>query len=576
MSDNEFLKYKNELRGYANLYTILFRASSKEAWIKNNAVLDKTLRGNWLSLHTTVNTVYLKRKNGTSFRVLVVTKKGHANANCTGLLWLHSGGYAIGVPELSAPYADLFLAEDNCIMVLPEYTRSLDAPYPAALEDSYQTLVWMKKNAKALNIREDQLFVGGASAGGGLSCALTLYARDHQEVNIAFQIPLYPMLDDRMTATSAHNNSPVWNTAKNLISWKLYRGDAKEVDAYFAPARETDYANLPPAFSIITDTEPFYAETKQYFKNLYEAGTEIMLKEYPGCFHAFDITCPNTECARKAKLLERKVFQYAQNHYFAPQLDGDSEDITASNDAEMEALIHDIGAQHVFLNQHKEDFSLVNEETVPAVTFISEETSGAETPATDNEETVPAVADIKEEFIGTEEPAQNAESSTIATASVIGSVDEKIPSEELLTIEEPKEPIPEVEERPVSESTTVEFPVQVESSEEIITEEEIEAISKLLTAPVEDIPEEFPKEEAEETEEIKQEEPVPVETEKTKESTKESFTREDVMEILQKKNKKRQGDSIKPYQNEKEDILDNLQKIFEVIPTVLRERMMTW
>jgi len=563
MSDNEFLKYKNELRGYANLYTILFRASSKEAWIKNNAVLDKTLRGNWLSLHTTVNTVYLKRKNGTSFRVLVVTKKGHANANCTGLLWLHSGGYAIGVPELSAPYADLFLAEDNCVMVLPEYTRSLDAPYPAALEDSYQTLVWMKKNAKALNIREDQLFVGGASAGGGLACALTLYARDHQEVNIAFQIPLYPMLDDRMTATSAHNNSPVWNTAKNLISWKLYRGDAKEVDAYFAPARETDYANLPPAFSIITDTEPFYAETKQYFKNLYEAGTEIMLKEYPGCFHAFDITCPNTECARKAKLLERKVFQYAQNHYFAPQLDGDSEDITASNDAEMEALIHDIGAQHVFLNQHKEDFSLVNEETVPAVTFISEETSGAETPATDNEETVPAVADIKEEFIGTEEPAQNAESSTIATASVIGSVDEKIPSEELLTIEEPKEPIPEVEERPVSESTTVEFPVQVESSEEIITEEEIEAISKLLTAPVEDIPEEFPKEEAEETEEIKQEEPVPVETEKTKESTKESFTREDVMEILQKKNKKRQGENIKPYQNEKEDILDNLQKIFE-------------
>ncbi len=217
MSDNEFPKYKKELRGYADMYAVLFRASSKEALIKNNAVLDKTLKGNWLSLHTTAITVYLKRKNGTSLRVLVVTKKGHTNTNCTGLLWLHGGGYAIGLPELSAPYANLFLAEDDCVMVLPDYTRSLDAPYPAALEDAYQTLVWMKENAKALGIREDQLFVGGESAGGGLACALTLYARDHQEVNIAFQMPLYPMLDDRMTETSSHNNSPVWNTTKNLI-----------------------------------------------------------------------------------------------------------------------------------------------------------------------------------------------------------------------------------------------------------------------------------------------------------------------------------------------------------------------
>ena len=594
MSDNEFPKYKKELRGYADMYAVLFRASSKEALIKNNAVLDKTLKGNWLSLHTTAITVYLKRKNGTSLRVLVVTKKGHTNTNCTGLLWLHGGGYAIGLPELSAPYANLFLAEDDCVMVLPDYTRSLDAPYPAALEDAYQTLVWMKENAKALGIREDQLFVGGESAGGGLACALTLYARDHQEVNIAFQMPLYPMLDDRMTETSSHNNSPVWNTTKNLISWKLYRGDAKEVDAYFAPARETDYANLPPAFSIITDNEPFYAETKQYFKNLYAAGTEIMLKEYPGCFHAFDITCPNTENARKARLLERKVFQYAQNHYFAPQLD--AEDTAEPSDAEMEAMIQDIETQHAFLDEHKE-------ETVPEVSSISEDTILEEAPdaevPVEKEELVPEVTDVEEAAVRDEPIEEPVPVTKEAPAEETELADEESamaeePEEVPVSIEEPveetdaasetitepveetpveeteeavssaEEALPAVEERPVSESTTVEFPSQIDPSQETITEEEIEAISQQLTAPVEDIPEEF--EEAEEAEEIKSEEPeeeVLTETEETKESTKESFTREDVMKLLQKKDEKRQGENIKPYQNEKEDILNNLQKIIE-------------
>ena len=45
----------------------------------------------------------------------------------------------------------------------------------------------MKKNANKLGIRDDQLFVGGESAGGGLTCALSLYARDKKEVNIALR-----------------------------------------------------------------------------------------------------------------------------------------------------------------------------------------------------------------------------------------------------------------------------------------------------------------------------------------------------------------------------------------------------
>ncbi|OPH00012.1 hypothetical protein B2I21_03275 [Chryseobacterium mucoviscidosis] len=36
----------------------------------------------------------------------------------------------------------------------------MDAPYPAALDDCYDTLLWIKRHAKGHGIREDQLMVG--------------------------------------------------------------------------------------------------------------------------------------------------------------------------------------------------------------------------------------------------------------------------------------------------------------------------------------------------------------------------------------------------------------------------------
>jgi acetyl esterase/lipase len=54
--------------------------------------------------------------------------------------------------------------------------------------------------------------IGGNSADGGLTAALSLYARDKNEGAIAFQMPLYPMLDGRLeTESSRDNDAPLWN-----------------------------------------------------------------------------------------------------------------------------------------------------------------------------------------------------------------------------------------------------------------------------------------------------------------------------------------------------------------------------
>lgn len=243
--------------------------------------------------------------------------------DAVGLLWIHGGGYAIGTPEQDIRFIRGFVDATNCVVVAPDYRLSVNEPYPAAVNDCYGALVWMKEHAQELGIRSDQLFVGGNSAGGGLTAAVTLIARDKKEVQVAFQMPLYPMLDDRMiTPSSQNNDAPVWNTRANEVAWKMYLGDlygTKDVPVYAAPARESDYTELPPAYTFVGDIEPFCDETKQYVSNLQAAGVQAEIDVYPGCFHSFDVVCKNAAISRQARARYLERFRYAAEHYFSKQ-----------------------------------------------------------------------------------------------------------------------------------------------------------------------------------------------------------------------------------------------------------------
>ena len=177
----------------------------------------------------------------------------------------------------------------GAVVVCVSYRLSIEAPYPAALEDCHAALCWMKEHAGELGINDSQIMVGGESAGGGLTAALCMYARDKKSVNIAYQMPLYPMLDDRDTESSRDNHTPIWNTKRNHAAWKLYLKDQSSIPPYAAPARQTDYSNLPPAYTFVGDIEPFHCETLTYIENLKAAGVEASVDVYPNWFHAYDL-----------------------------------------------------------------------------------------------------------------------------------------------------------------------------------------------------------------------------------------------------------------------------------------------
>ncbi|MBR1929905.1 MAG: alpha/beta hydrolase [Lachnospiraceae bacterium] len=253
---------------------------------------------------------------------LLVLSPKTKKRNAPGVLWIHGGGYMLGMKEMVYMSRAVNLVKKyGAIVISPGYRLSFRAPYPAAIEDCYQALLYLKEHADELGVNANQLMVGGESAGGGLTAALCMMARDYGEVNIAYQMPLYPMIDNFDTESSKDNHAKVWNTRRNHLGWRLYlrKNAKKEVSPYAAPARQTDYTNLPPAYTFVGTAEPFYTETLEFVDHLHKAGVNVKVDVYPDMYHAFDMLEPKLPVSQEAIRRFEEQFEYAITHYFAEQ-----------------------------------------------------------------------------------------------------------------------------------------------------------------------------------------------------------------------------------------------------------------
>ena len=241
-------------------------------------------------------------------------------SNAPGILWIHGGGYMLGMKEMVYMSRAFDLVRKyGAVVISPGYRLAVRAPYPAALKDCYRALLYMKAHSEELGIDNSQIMVGGESAGGGLCAALCMLARDRKTVNVAFQMPLYPMIDNFDTESSYDNHGKVWNTRRNHLGWRFYlRNKSKQkVSPYASPARQIDYKGLPPAYTFVGDGEAFYEETRTYINQLKKAGVEASIDVYHTDIHAFDMLRPRLPESQEAIRKFEQAFVYATEHYHA-------------------------------------------------------------------------------------------------------------------------------------------------------------------------------------------------------------------------------------------------------------------
>lgn len=212
------------------------------------------------------------------------------------LLWIHGGGYVIGAAAQDDKLCRRFARRVGVPVASVDYRLAPKEPFPAALEDCYSALRWL---ARLPGVDPGRIAIGGASAGGGLTAALALLARDRREVAPLFQLLVYPMVDDRPSSRpgleSPHYR--MWSEKSDRLGWNAYLKGADRQSA--VPARREDLSNLAPAWVGVGTMDPLYGQDVEYADRLRDAGVSCELDVVEGAFHGFDIIASRTSVAQR-------------------------------------------------------------------------------------------------------------------------------------------------------------------------------------------------------------------------------------------------------------------------------------
>ncbi len=217
------------------------------------------------------------------------------------VLWIHGGGYVMGTAAQEDALCRHYAEQLGAVVAAVEYRVAPEHPFPAALHDCHDALVWL---ANRDDVDAEHVAIGGASAGGGLAAALALLARERGEVQPAFQLLAYPMLDDRTALRTDidERHFRLWNNTANRFGWRCYTGEAPGgpgISGLAAPSRSEDLSGLPPAWIGVGTLDLFHDEDLAYAERLRAAGVSCEVFVVDGAFHGFDIVRPSAPVSQR-------------------------------------------------------------------------------------------------------------------------------------------------------------------------------------------------------------------------------------------------------------------------------------
>lgn len=207
------------------------------------------------------------------------------------VLYYHGGGFIGGDLDTHDRLARQLANRSGAVIVSVAYRLAPEHPFPAANDDAYAALRWATSEARSLGADADRVVLVGDSAGGLISAATAIRARDERGPKVAKQILIYPNTDTR---PGVHHTS--WRTFDGMI---LNRAEMDQNLSYWLPAAvdgtqpaaspllARDLRNLPPAVVITAEHDPLRDEAEAYARRLREAGVTVEATRYPGMIHGF-------------------------------------------------------------------------------------------------------------------------------------------------------------------------------------------------------------------------------------------------------------------------------------------------
>lgn len=204
------------------------------------------------------------------------------------ILYLHGGGYVSCSPKTHRPITAALARLTGSRVFAPDYRLAPEHRYPAALDDcvaAYRRLL-------DAGTPPSSVAVAGDSAGGGLTLALLLRARDEGLPPPACAVAFSPWTDLAGTTESARSNDgrcAMFRTPNFKEFAPIYLGAASPFDPYASPAHAADFHDLPPVLLQVGSTELLLDDARAVHEKIKAAGGASRLEVYEDVMHCWQM-----------------------------------------------------------------------------------------------------------------------------------------------------------------------------------------------------------------------------------------------------------------------------------------------
>lgn len=211
------------------------------------------------------------------------------------LLYLHGGGYVIGSPITHRRLCEDIAAASGCSILNLDYRLAPEHPFPAAVDDAIEALKFIRQNGPDGEAAADSVLVAGDSAGGGLTLATLLAARDRglELPNAAIGISAWTDLAITGETIQTRAEADPLITSSDMVSnmAQAYLADTDACDPLASPLY-ADYAGLPPLLLQVGDAEVLLSDTTRVAGKARDAGVDVTEEVWDDMFHVWHAFAP--------------------------------------------------------------------------------------------------------------------------------------------------------------------------------------------------------------------------------------------------------------------------------------------
>lgn len=204
------------------------------------------------------------------------------------IIWFHSGGYVIGSADGYRSLGAHLAAAADARVVLVDYRRAPEHPYPAAVEDAtavYRAVIAEQAGGAASTV------LAGDSAGGGLTFACLAALRDAGTELPSCAVSCSPWVDLAQTGASLDANAdidPAVNGPMLEMCASMYLGDADRRTPLASPLY-ADLTGLPPLYVLVGTAETLLDDARRIAERAEAAGVDVTLRVAEEMIHIFPL-----------------------------------------------------------------------------------------------------------------------------------------------------------------------------------------------------------------------------------------------------------------------------------------------